>query len=366
MQHLLPLYLIVSILPGIAALSLLWTLAARFRMKGLYYYLISYGCFTVSILINLIMFYLGINISNEISFGVFMLMYMSIPFSVCMHITLALAVNEATMPPPKKILDGSLLFIGIVELVLYATPLLMEYSRENQTINFGPIFPYSGIIEMICISYAILLSILLRRNIPNPTIRKYILILFIIVAVFLPAIGYDQFFFSGVTTLTSVPITVILSPLLYVAISVATLIFGSKLITYPQSEVSVASEKKVLDNAGLQDIETVPATRVYAENQRNFTENGNKVASDSPGEAAGSITENPPEQNLEHKILQLAQRAGLSEREKMIIPLICKGLGNKQIALELNISTKTVGNHMYNIYRKLNITSRYELLALLS
>ena len=69
--------------------------------------------------------------------------------------------------------------------------------------------------------------------------------------------------------------------------------------------------------------------------------------------------------SLESKIHNLAVSAGLSEREITIIPLISEGLGNKQIALELHISTKTVGNHIYNIYRKLGISSRYELLALL-
>ena len=69
--------------------------------------------------------------------------------------------------------------------------------------------------------------------------------------------------------------------------------------------------------------------------------------------------------SLEIIIKNLGENSALSEREMTIIPLIAEGFGNKQIALELHISSKTVGNHIYNIYRKLNITSRYELLALL-
>jgi DNA-binding NarL/FixJ family response regulator len=49
-----------------------------------------------------------------------------------------------------------------------------------------------------------------------------------------------------------------------------------------------------------------------------------------------------------------------SEREKDVIKLLLQGKGNKQIALELGISNRTVEFHLSNIYAKLGINTRSE------
>ena len=48
----------------------------------------------------------------------------------------------------------------------------------------------------------------------------------------------------------------------------------------------------------------------------------------------------------------------LTERETEIITAIARGKGNKQIARALNISEKTVRNHISNIYKKLHVYDR--------
>jgi DNA-binding CsgD family transcriptional regulator len=45
----------------------------------------------------------------------------------------------------------------------------------------------------------------------------------------------------------------------------------------------------------------------------------------------------------------------LSERETEIVHLLCEGLSSKEIARRLHISTKTLENHRYNIYRKCEV-----------
>jgi len=320
MQHLLLLYLILSILPGIAALTVLSALASKLRNRALTYYFIAYCSFTVSILINLTMFYLGINISKELSYGLYILIIIGIPFSILMHTMLTLAVNEATRPLGKRFIDGLIILVGSVELGLFFTPLLMRYSKETHSIIFGPIFPLSSIIEIFSIIYAITMIIILRKKITDTTVRKYIVILIITIAVFLPAIGHDQFFFFGVQAINEVPIELILSPVFYMVLSILTLIFGTRVL-----KSTIKLERSMNS--------TIQESRQYS---------------------------------LESKIQELAKSAGLSDREVSIIPLISKGLGNKQIAFELDISTKTVGNHIYNIYKKLGISSRYELLAQLN
>ncbi len=57
---------------------------------------------------------------------------------------------------------------------------------------------------------------------------------------------------------------------------------------------------------------------------------------------------------------------GISERESEITRLIVDGLSNQDIAKKLFISPNTVKNHIYNIYRKIGIKNRYELMSLLA
>ncbi len=47
----------------------------------------------------------------------------------------------------------------------------------------------------------------------------------------------------------------------------------------------------------------------------------------------------------------------LSRREIEIVQLLCEGLSSKEIARRLHISSKTVENHRYNIYRKCEVDS---------
>lgn len=56
-------------------------------------------------------------------------------------------------------------------------------------------------------------------------------------------------------------------------------------------------------------------------------------------------------------------RYGITDREKEIIRAIIKGRSNTDIAAELFISLATVKTHLHNIYGKVGVESRFELLA---
>lgn len=56
----------------------------------------------------------------------------------------------------------------------------------------------------------------------------------------------------------------------------------------------------------------------------------------------------------------------LTQREIEIVELIADGLSNQDIAEKLFISANTARNHIYNIYRKMGIKNRYELINLVS
>jgi DNA-binding NarL/FixJ family response regulator len=54
----------------------------------------------------------------------------------------------------------------------------------------------------------------------------------------------------------------------------------------------------------------------------------------------------------------------LTRRESDVLVLLRQGLGNGQIALELDIGVETVRTHARHIYRKMGVVSRRSLLAL--
>ena len=54
--------------------------------------------------------------------------------------------------------------------------------------------------------------------------------------------------------------------------------------------------------------------------------------------------------------------ASLSRREKEVVGLLLRGMSNKQIALDLGVSERTVEFHLRNIYNKLQVASRVEVI----
>lgn len=52
----------------------------------------------------------------------------------------------------------------------------------------------------------------------------------------------------------------------------------------------------------------------------------------------------------------------LTSREKEIVALVKKGLGNKEIGSHLGISLNTVKVHLSHIFKKKNLNSRIELI----
>jgi len=60
----------------------------------------------------------------------------------------------------------------------------------------------------------------------------------------------------------------------------------------------------------------------------------------------------------------LAREAGLTQREIAMARGILAGRSNKELAADLGISENTVRNHVYNLYRKLGIQKRLDLVVL--
>ena len=63
---------------------------------------------------------------------------------------------------------------------------------------------------------------------------------------------------------------------------------------------------------------------------------------------------------------QVAEQAGLTQRERDILALLARGNNAQHIQEELSISHNTVKYHARNVYRKLDVHSQQELIDLLA
>jgi len=59
----------------------------------------------------------------------------------------------------------------------------------------------------------------------------------------------------------------------------------------------------------------------------------------------------------------IEQSVSLTNREREILALLADGLGNKQIATRLGISTNTVKTHLELLFEKIGVRSRAEAVA---
>ena len=56
------------------------------------------------------------------------------------------------------------------------------------------------------------------------------------------------------------------------------------------------------------------------------------------------------------------QQKGLSKRESEVVILVVQGLTNKQVADQLCVAEKTVKFHLTNVYKRMNISRRSEII----
>jgi two-component system, NarL family, nitrate/nitrite response regulator NarL len=56
--------------------------------------------------------------------------------------------------------------------------------------------------------------------------------------------------------------------------------------------------------------------------------------------------------------------AALSDRQREVVVLVCRGLSNRLIADTLRVSEGTIKSHLHAIYETLGVQSRFELLVL--
>ena len=61
------------------------------------------------------------------------------------------------------------------------------------------------------------------------------------------------------------------------------------------------------------------------------------------------------------RVLNSVGRSLLTPREEQVVALVAEGLGNRQIARELNLSEHTIKKYLFRVFEKLGVSTRVEL-----
>lgn len=155
-------------------------------------------------------------------------------------------------------------------------------------------------ISTITIVYSLAIAFIYHRRLPEPVMQKVGLTMAIVGTLFIPAFVVDNFFSDKTARL------LLFTPLFYITWNLLALYFSTRYyLLKPKDE-----------------FDHIPM----------------------PGE-------------------QFYEAYNISNREREIIPLILKGHSNQEIADISFISLSTVKSHIYNIYRKVEVKSRFQFVA---
>jgi len=70
--------------------------------------------------------------------------------------------------------------------------------------------------------------------------------------------------------------------------------------------------------------------------------------------------------DFQERIREVAEQYNLTKRERELVELIYQGKSNKDIAEELFLSESTVKTHIYNIFRKMDVKNRIEVICIIN
>ena len=309
MKHIIPFYLLLCVTGGIAALILLYIVYRKNPRRDLLFFNLFFSAMTLDIFINLILMYRSLNITEVFTLQDYLLTLISMPLSFVMFTAFPMAVHRILEVSGEKLRNRILIVLNAIVYLIPYFPAGTSYDTEAGALTMGPLFFVIGSSQLLIIIYSAALLLFGFRRIGNKTIRRFLMLGGILTLIFIPGFFHDITYSMGKSIMDIFPIEIIIFPFYYFILAALVIVYtGKYFITITQLENNV---------------------HLSAE-----------------------------------KLNEISGKFGLTEREREVFPLIVEGLGNKQIAGRLCISTKTVSNHIYNMYRKLSINSRYELLAM--
>jgi DNA-binding CsgD family transcriptional regulator len=303
MEHLEIAYDLLVIMIGLAALSIVIFWAARAGETDLRDFSIVYTCFTLVLIVLLLKKYLLLNVPGYTAQAWYALSGLEEGFNLAVIVAVIHFFAGVYQVRSRKVVTAGFIGMALVCMLLIPSPIGAVLEAGARTIRFGVGFRIAILWYFLSFTVAMLLGFGALRRAWHTERRNFLLGL-----VIFAAIGYLETLTGLVPSLRRTAITLSSeNDFLFSAIPYA--LYGIFLIVYfLRHPVAPPLRMDTLPEAFL-------------------------------------------------------TKYGITDRECEIILKVVQGKSNADIAGELFISLGTVKTHLHNIYRKLEVDSRYDLLA---
>jgi len=303
MEHLLIAYDLAVILIGIMALAMTFFWVSKTRKTNLRNFWFLYAFVTLLLIMMMLKKYLSVNVANYTP----QVWYVISGLQQIINFAILVAANQYFLGiyqvGSRKIFTSLFLFAMFVFAGLLVTPIGATLDADQGIIFFGAAFKVAVILYGAAFTWVIAMGYGFLKRIWNTKQRSFVA-------------GLLGFFTFG---------------------------YIEALIRFPQNLVS---------------------TSITLARENDFT------FSSIPYALYGIFLINyflrytlPSSPTMDTLTEGFLSKYGITNREREIILKIMQGKSNADIAGELVISLATVKTHLHNIYQKLGIDSRYDLLA---
>ena len=304
MEHLQIAYDFFVIMIGLAALSIVVSWAARTGAADLRDFNILYLCFTLVLIVGVLKKYLFLNVEEYSARAWYGLSGVEQVLGVAVIVA---AIHFFTgVYPVRSRRVITIVFLGmmLISALLLFSPIGAVLDVDSQTIRFGLGYKITVLWYFAAFTFMLAVGVLALRHLWKSERRSFLIGLLVFAAV-----GYLETLTSlpGGLRVTSVRLSQEEGGFLFSSIPYA--LYGVFLIVYFLRHPAPASLA----------MDTLPET--------------------------------------------FLAKYGITDREREIILKVVQGKSNADIASELFISLATVKTHLHNIYKKIGVDSRYDLLA---
>ena len=305
MEHLQIAYDLFVIMIGLAALSIVVFWAVRTGESDLRDFSILYACFTLVLIVLMLKKYLSLNVEDYSARAWYALSGIDQTLSYAVIVALIHFLTGVYHVRYRRVITIFFLVMMLVTVALLLSPTGAVLDPAARTIRFGSGYQIATILYFLSFTFALALGFGLLRRLWHSERRNFLIGLLIFATV-----GYVETTFNLLPALRRTTFTLSNEDdFLFSSIPYA--LYGVFLIAY-----------------FLRFPVAVPAP----------------LGTDAIPEV-------------------FLSRYGITDREREIILKVIQGKSNADIAGELFISLATVKTHLHNIYRKIDVDSRFDLLA---
>ena len=305
MEHLQIAYDLFVIMIGLAALSIIVFWAARTGESDLRDFSIVYTCFTLVLIVLMLKKYLSLNVEDYSARAWYALSGVDETLSYAVIVALIHFLTGVYKVRYRRAITMVFLVMMLVTVALNLSPIGAVLDPAARTIRFGTGYRIATVCYFLSFTFALALGFGLLRRAWHSERRNFLVGLLIFATV-----GYMETTFNLLPALRRTTFTLSNeNDFLFSSIPYA--LYGVFLIAYfLRFPIAVA---------------------------------------------APLATEAIPQAFL--------TKYSITDREREIILKVVQGKSNADIASELFISLATVKTHLHNIYRKIDVDSRFDLLA---